>query len=57
MSAPRQLCAASTIRPYLGKFNVTFACELSRMAAKDLKTEYLDEGVIIGIPSEMLQTL
>jgi len=57
MSAPRQLCSASTVRPYLGKFNITFACEFARMAAKTLKTEYMDEGVIIGIPGEMLKTV
>ncbi len=57
MSAPRQLCSASTVRPYLGKFNITFACEFARMSAKALKTEYMDEGVIIGIPGEMLKTI
>lgn len=55
MSAPRQLCAASTVRPYLGKLNITFACEFARMAAKAFGAEYLDDGVIIGIPGEMLQ--
>jgi hypothetical protein len=27
------------------------------MAAKTLETEYMDEGVIIGIPGEMLKTV
>jgi uncharacterized protein (DUF169 family) len=57
MSAPRQLCGASTVRPYLGRLNITFACEFARMAAKAVETEYMDEGVIIGIPGEMLQTV
>ena len=57
MSAPRQLCGAATVRPYLGKLNITFACEFARMAAKAFGAEYVDEGVIIGIPGEMLQTV
>ncbi len=57
MSAPRQICSASTVRPYLGKLNITFACEFARIAAKAFGAEYMDEGVIIGIPGEMLQTI
>jgi len=57
MSAPRQLCSAATVRPYLGKLNITFACESARMAAKALGAEYSDEGVIIGVPGEMLHTI
>ncbi|MEM3386786.1 MAG: DUF169 domain-containing protein [Nitrososphaerales archaeon] len=57
MSAPRQLCGASTVRPYLGKLNITFACEFARMAAKAFGAKYMDEGVILGIPGELLQTV
>ncbi|MEM2872677.1 MAG: DUF169 domain-containing protein [Halobacteria archaeon] len=57
MSAPRQLCGASTVRPYLGRLNITFACEFARMSAKAFGAEYMDEGVIIGIPGEMLKTI
>jgi uncharacterized protein (DUF169 family) len=55
ISAPRQLCAALTVSPYLGRLNVSFACEFARMAAKPLGIEYMDEGIIVGIPGEMLQ--
>ncbi|MGC8937059.1 MAG: DUF169 domain-containing protein, partial [Candidatus Methanomethylicaceae archaeon] len=34
ISAPRQVCAALTVRPYLGHLNVSIACESARMAAK-----------------------
>lgn len=54
ISAPRQVCAALTVRPYLGELNVSFACESARMAAKPTGLEYSDEGVLIGIPGEMI---
>jgi len=52
ISAPRQVCGALTVRPYLGDLNVSFACEFARMAAKPLGIEYADEGIIVGIPGE-----
>jgi len=54
ISAPRQVCAALTVRPYLGDLNVSFACESARMAAKPTGLEYADDGVIVGIPGERL---
>ncbi|MEM2890257.1 MAG: DUF169 domain-containing protein [Candidatus Hadarchaeum sp.] len=57
ISAPRQICSYSTARPYLGSLNVTFACEFSRNKAKELGLEYLDDGVIIGIPAELLPVI
>ncbi|MGC8816800.1 MAG: DUF169 domain-containing protein [Candidatus Hadarchaeum sp.] len=53
-SAPRQICSYSTVRPYLGSLNITFACEFSRNKAREMGLDYLDEGVIIGIPAELL---
>jgi uncharacterized protein (DUF169 family) len=58
LSAPYELCGFSTVRPYLhGKMNIAIACEFARMAAKSLNDKYLDEGVIVGIPGEMLETI
>jgi len=57
ISAPRQVCSYSTARPYLGSLNVTFACEFSRNKAKEMGLEYSDEGVIIGIPAEILPAI
>ncbi len=54
ISAPRQVCAALTVRPYLGDLNVSFACESARMAAKPTGLEYADDGVLIGIPGEQI---
>lgn len=53
----RQLCSAATVRPYLGKLNITFACEFARMAAEAFGSEYTDEGVTIGMPGEMLHSI
>ena len=52
ISAPRQVCAALTVRPYLGHVNVSIACETARMAAKLIGLEYSDDGALIGIPGE-----
>ncbi|MEJ5293440.1 MAG: DUF169 domain-containing protein [Candidatus Methanosuratincola sp.] len=57
MSAPRQVCGALTVRPYLGDINVSIACESARMAAKQIGLEYADEGLIIGIPTERMRTI
>lgn len=57
ISAPRQVCAALTVRPYLGEMNVSFACESARMAAKPTGMEYSDEGVLVGIPGERLGSI
>ncbi|MEM2126328.1 MAG: DUF169 domain-containing protein [Candidatus Methanosuratincola sp.] len=54
ISAPRQVCAALTVRPYLGDLNISFACESARMAAKPTGLEYSDDGVLIGIPGEQI---
>ncbi|MEM4405787.1 MAG: DUF169 domain-containing protein [Candidatus Methanomethylicaceae archaeon] len=52
ISAPRQVCAALTVRPYLGYLNVSIACESARMAAKQTGLEYSEDGALIGIPGE-----
>ena len=58
LAPPYELCGFSTVRPYLyGKMNIAIACEFARMAAKSLNDKYLDEGVIVGIPGEMLETI
>ncbi|MGC9444288.1 MAG: DUF169 domain-containing protein [Candidatus Methanospirareceae archaeon] len=55
ISAPRQVCAYATVRPYLaGELNLTIACESARMAARAVGCEYLDETVLVGLPTEML---
>jgi uncharacterized protein (DUF169 family) len=54
ISAPRQVCAALTVRPYLGHMNVSIACESARIAAKPTGLEYSDDGVLIGIPGEII---
>ncbi|RWX73704.1 MAG: DUF169 domain-containing protein [Candidatus Methanosuratincola verstraetei] len=54
VSAPRQVCAALTVRPYLGDLNVSFACESARMAAKPVGLEYSDEGVLVGVPGDQI---
>lgn len=57
MSAPRQVCGALTVRPYLGDISVSVACESARMAAKQIGQEYADEGLLIGIPAERIRII
>lgn len=58
ISTPRQVCAYATVRPYLsGELNLTIACESARMVARGVGCEYLDEGVLVGLPAEMLGTV
>jgi uncharacterized protein (DUF169 family) len=57
ISAPRQVCAALTVRPYLGHMNVSIACETARITAKSIGLEYSDDGILIGIPGEIIEDI
>ncbi|MGQ9759398.1 MAG: hypothetical protein ACUVQ5_02345 [Candidatus Methanomethylicaceae archaeon] len=57
VSVPRQICAALTVRAYLGRFNVSIAFEFARMAVRSFCILTLPRLKYVGLQSAILSPL